>query len=140
MRSHQPLTCRRFVKDNYHYKRTKIVLNPDHNKLGSFDDPLENPSNDPELKNGTRVLMNHLPIYYTWQDGKVVDKTGRVIMDSKTKKPAGSTSEPKSKSQTKKHPTALELLDKYAETQDKLGSSFISKLEVSTKHKPVAVP
>jgi len=61
-----------FNKDNYHYKRTKIVLNPDHNKLGSFDDPLENPSNDPELTNGTRVRINFLPMQYTWQDGKAV--------------------------------------------------------------------
>jgi len=68
-----------FVKDNYHYKRTKIVLNPDHNKLGSFDDPLENPSNDPELTNGTRVRTNDLPMRYTWQDGKVVDKDGREV-------------------------------------------------------------
>jgi len=67
------------VKDNYHYKRTKIVLNPDHNKLGSFDDPLENPSNDPELINGTRVLLNHLPTDYIWQDGKVVDSYGREV-------------------------------------------------------------
>ena len=48
--THEPDT---FVKDDTHFKRTKIVLNPDHDKLGSFDNPLENPSQDPELVNGT---------------------------------------------------------------------------------------
>lgn len=68
-----------FTKDNYHYKRTNIVLNPDHNKLGSFDDPLENPSNDPELTNGTRVLLNYLSTEYTWQGGKIVDSSGHEV-------------------------------------------------------------
>ncbi len=57
---------------DYHYKRTKIILNPDHDELDSFVDPLENPKNDPELKNGTRVLKNYLPIEYTWQDGGLI--------------------------------------------------------------------
>lgn len=54
------------------HKRTKILLNPDHDKLGSFDDPLENPDNDPELKNGTHVKITNDPEKYTWQDGKLV--------------------------------------------------------------------
>jgi len=69
-----------FVKEDYHYKRTQIILNPDHDKLGSFADPiLEDPNNDPELKNGTRVSLNNQPTEYTWQDGKVVDYNGKVV-------------------------------------------------------------
>ncbi|MCK4292049.1 MAG: hypothetical protein KAY65_02545 [Planctomycetes bacterium] len=111
-----------FVKDNYHYKRTKIVLNPDHNKLGSFDDPLENPSNDPELTNGTRVLKNYLPIEYIWQDGQVVDENGRVVIDSGSKKSTDSgVSKPKSRNE--RPPTVLDLLRKYAANQAKLAKA-----------------
>ena len=63
--------------EDYHYKRTKFVLNPDHDKLGSFDDPLENPAQDPELKDGSRVRIKSDPIQYIWQDGRLVDKDGR---------------------------------------------------------------
>ena len=45
----------------------------------SFDDPLENPGQDPELKDGSRVRINSDPIQYTWQNGKVVDKDGREV-------------------------------------------------------------
>jgi len=77
-----------FNKEDRHFKRTKIILNPDHDKLGSFADPIfEDPNNDPELVNGTRVRINFLHTQYTWQDGKVVDQDGKVIMDClKTKK------------------------------------------------------
>lgn len=67
-----------FVKENCHYKRINIILNPDHEKLGSFADPInENPANDPELQNGTLVRMNHLPITYIWKDGKLIPKIDR---------------------------------------------------------------
>lgn len=76
-----------YMDEDKHYKRTQIILNPDHDKLGSFDDPiLENPANDPELVNGTRVRINGRPIQYIWQDGKVVDDKGNVIMDCMPKK------------------------------------------------------
>jgi len=69
-----------FTKDDTHFKRTKIVLNPDHDKLGSFADPLlEDPNNDPELRNGTRVRLNRRTTRYFWQDGQVVDKDGREV-------------------------------------------------------------
>ena len=69
-----------FVKEDYHYKRTQIILNPDHDKLGSFADPIfEDPNNDPELVNGTRVTINFLPTRYTWQDGQVVDEKGQKV-------------------------------------------------------------
>jgi len=72
-----------FVKEDYHYKRTQIMLNPDHDKLGSFADPLfEDPSNDPELRNGTRIKIGapetkHSWQKRTWQDGKLIDENGR---------------------------------------------------------------
>jgi len=71
-----------FRRDRSHYKRANIVLNPDHDKLGSFDNPLEHPANDPELKNGTRVritLPNSVRVKATWQDGKIADESGNVI-------------------------------------------------------------
>lgn len=79
-----------FNKENTHYKRTQIKLNPDHDKLGSFADPiLEDPNNDPELINGTRVHLNSVPIQYIWQDGNIVDANGKVIMSccKKSNKP-----------------------------------------------------
>ena len=73
-----------FLKEDYHYKRADIILNPDHEKLGSFADPIfEDPNNDPELVNGTRVelrlKLKDPPTEYTWQDGKLVDKDGREV-------------------------------------------------------------
>jgi len=73
---------RLFRRDHSRYKRANIELNPDHNKLGSFDLPLENPANDPELKNETRVrifLPNSPTIKATWKDGKVIDESGKAI-------------------------------------------------------------
>jgi len=64
------------------FKRTIITLNPDHDTLGSFDNPLEHPANDPELKNETRVNIigpGSVKVKGTWQDGKVVDESGKVI-------------------------------------------------------------
>jgi hypothetical protein len=71
-----------FRRTRSHYKRANIVLNPDHDKLGSFDNPLEHPANDPELKNGTRVRItgpNSIRVKASWQDGKVVDESGKVV-------------------------------------------------------------
>jgi hypothetical protein len=69
-----------FAKDDTHFKRTKIILNPDHAKLGSFDDPLKNPKQDPELINGTRFILNGLGnITYTWKDGKIVDDYDHIV-------------------------------------------------------------
>lgn len=75
-----------FRSQRDYFKRTIITLNPDHDKLGSFDNPLEYPSNDPELRNGERVNIigpGSMNIKGTWQDGKVVDESGQVIDISK---------------------------------------------------------
>ena len=62
-----------------HFKRTEFVLNPDHDALGSFDSPLRNPKNDPELINGTPVQIAYLNKRFEWQDGKLLDKNGEVF-------------------------------------------------------------
>jgi len=72
-----------YIASEMHVKITDIdiVLNPDHDALGSFlpDD----------VKSGTIVILRGVPgIKYTWQDGQVVDKNGKVIMDCRPKKPA----------------------------------------------------
>jgi hypothetical protein len=75
-----------FNKEQVRFKRTKMALNPDHDKMGSFDNPLERPAQDPELKNGTVVRIGS--IKGIWQDGKVVDSSGTVI-DARLLKTAG---------------------------------------------------
>ena len=68
-------------KEDIHHKVTEFIINPDHDALGSFEWD--------DIQNGTEVeIVQVHGITYRWQDGKVVDKTGRVIMDCKTKKPA----------------------------------------------------
>ncbi len=47
----------KFASGKTHFNRTKIVLNPDHNALGSFADPTENPKLDPELRDGTVLYL-----------------------------------------------------------------------------------
>ena len=81
-----------FSKERSHFKRTKIVLNPDHDKLGSFDDPLTNPAQDPELRSGAKVKVwssnpRSGPARYFWQDGKVVDESGKVTDMTSTRLP-----------------------------------------------------
>jgi hypothetical protein len=71
-----------FRRDHSHYRRDNIVLNPDHDKLGSFANPLEHPVNDPELKDGTRVritIPGFLKMKGSWQDGQVIDESGKVV-------------------------------------------------------------
>ncbi len=62
-----------FGEKQTHIKITDVIFNPDHDALGSFltDD----------IRNGTPVRIPGLDgISYTWQDGKVVDKAGKVVM------------------------------------------------------------
>jgi hypothetical protein len=80
-----------FSDETEHYKRTKIVLNPDHDALGSFADPMKNPALDPELVNGTIVYLGSGQ-KNTWQDGTVVDPNGKVVLDLRANIPkAGRT-------------------------------------------------
>lgn len=71
-----------FSREQVHFKRTRITLNPDHEASGSFVNPLENPAQDPELKDGTSVVISSPPnpsVKAVWQDGKIVDGLGKVI-------------------------------------------------------------
>ena len=67
-----------FSDTQLHLKRTKIILNPDHDAQGSFADPMENPELDPELRDGTEVNLNLGDgVKRTWLDGKpVADREG----------------------------------------------------------------
>jgi len=73
---------RRFPKGDYytqtsHYKITEFILNPDHEKLGSF--------RPDDILNGARVMIinantkRDIPIRCTWQDGHVVDEKGQKV-------------------------------------------------------------
>jgi hypothetical protein len=75
-----------FCEERNHYKRTKIVLNPDHDALGSFADPMKNPAMDPELVNGSIVFLGSGQ-KNTWQDGVVLDPEGKVVLDLRPKNP-----------------------------------------------------
>ena len=58
-----------FSSGRGHFKRLKIVLNPDHDALGSFEDPTKNLQLDPELQDGT-VLYTGDSTKGTWNSGK----------------------------------------------------------------------
>ncbi len=72
-----------WTKQSWHHKLTEVILDPDHDALGSFvpDD----------IKNGAEVRIVtadgtlHYKEKYTWQDGKVVDGKGGMILDTETK-------------------------------------------------------
>ncbi len=66
-----------FTRSRVHYRRTQILLNPDHEALGSFLNPLEHPENDPELKNGVQVMKSDERTRYLWQDGKLIPDESR---------------------------------------------------------------
>ena len=71
-----------FNKERAHLTRTRITLNPDHETLGSFADPLENPAQDPEFKDGTPIIFGssgRQPMKGVWQGGRVVDSLGQPI-------------------------------------------------------------
>ncbi len=66
-----------FSNSQNHFKITKITLNPDHEALNSFGNPIKNPDLDKELNNGTILFIHGLKC--VWQDGKVVDSIGKEV-------------------------------------------------------------
>ena len=61
-------------------KKTEFVLNPDHDALGSFEPDF--------IRNGAKVRISGIrDVTYAWQNGKIVDKAGHVIMDIRTEIP-----------------------------------------------------
>jgi len=100
-----------------HHKITEILFNPDHEALGSFltDD----------IRNGTIVTIIGVDnIQYTWQDGKVVDKAGKVV-DLR----AGQADDP-----NKPAPSKME-----AETDAAKSSEIVSLVETASSDVPTAV-
>lgn len=66
------------VKRWIHHKRTELILEPDHNALDSFLWP--------DVPNGADVRIYGFKglnekVEYSWQDGKVVNKKGKVVLD-----------------------------------------------------------
>jgi len=60
--------------EKIHHKVTDFIINPDHEALGSFEPD--------DIQNGAKVKIAQVPdINYTWQDGKVVDANGKIIVD-----------------------------------------------------------
>jgi len=67
-----------WAKVRYHKKITEVILNPDHEVLSSFAPD--------DIKNGAKVYIQQVPgVYYTWQDGKVVDEKGQKVDLEKVK-------------------------------------------------------
>lgn len=63
-------------------KLIEVTLNPNHDALGSFSPD--------DVQNGAVVYITGIKRKtFRWQDGKVVDKTGQVVFDSKSKKVRG---------------------------------------------------
>ncbi|HUU17693.1 MAG TPA: hypothetical protein VMW72_11125 [Sedimentisphaerales bacterium] len=55
------------------HQRTEVILNPDHDTLGSFI---------PDIENGTKVYIEGAPgITYIWQDGKPVTQVDEYVID-----------------------------------------------------------
>ncbi|MCX5638924.1 MAG: hypothetical protein NTX52_14705, partial [Planctomycetota bacterium] len=102
---------RTWSKSDTYYKRTEIILNPDHDALGSFvpDD----------IRNGAKAYKVDVPgITYTWQDGRVVDATGKVFIDCRPDE-LNRPAEPKPKSSSPNSGSPLDLLRKYQTIQAK---------------------
>jgi len=121
-----------FTRSNIRYERTEILLDPDHDALGSFLNPLEHPENDPELKNGTRVQKVGTPVRLIWRDRELipdVDKEAIAALDEMAKEVIGNDDVPPAPgTHTDPAPTDLSataLLEKYAQAQDRLRSLLI---------------
>jgi len=64
----------RDVLQEVHHVVTDIILNPDHDALGSFDTDF--------IRNGALVIVRGVKgITYRWQGGKIVDTNGKIIID-----------------------------------------------------------
>ena len=117
-----------FSESKAHLKITDIILNPDHDALGSFlpDD----------IKNGARVrIVGVEGIAYRWQDGELIPNIDEAVIDEIDKMAEEIMAETiRTKSTIAPMvATISDLLKKYAETQDKL-RSFIAKGESTIEY------
>jgi hypothetical protein len=129
-----------FMRDASHCKRTEFVLNPDHNALGSFDDPLKG---DPELLDGTPIYKLGTPFRFRWEGGQVVPDTDQAAVAELDKMAKDLLSEGKipatlapDQTAAPTVPTPVLLLDRYAQTQDRL-QSLLAEGD-STTHRTAA--
>jgi len=116
-----------FDNTKIHQKVIDIILNPDHDALGSFvpDD----------IPDGARAYAKGVSaINYTWQNGELIPNVDKYVIDEIDKMTAEIMAEgkvppaPVIKDSVPDSLTVSELLDKYAATQNKL-QSFIAKAE-----------
>ncbi|HUS72965.1 MAG TPA: hypothetical protein VMY06_07840 [Sedimentisphaerales bacterium] len=107
-------------------KVSGIVLNPDHNALGSFlpDD----------IKDGARVSVDTAPgIKYTWQDGELIANVDKVAIDQIDKMADEIVAKEKvldANRPTLARLTVSDLLVRYRDTQDKL-KSFVARAKTT---------
>ncbi len=112
----------RFWRSSGHIKRTEVIINPDHEALGSFipDD----------IRNGAYVKIMDFPIkphniwrdgkyvtsaHFIWRDGKFVDEDGREVdVDKLIRAESEKVKNPKPKSSATKGRGIWELVRKYA--------------------------
>jgi hypothetical protein len=68
-----------YEKTNSHFQVTEFLVKPDHKALRSFVPDF--------VRNGALVRISGISgTNHIWRDGKVVDKSGQVVFDSKSKK------------------------------------------------------
>ncbi len=65
-----------YTKDDIHFRVTSLTLNPDHETLQSFADPIKDPTGDPELVNNTKVRLGKNRQPATYRHGQLHDESG----------------------------------------------------------------
>ncbi len=133
-----------YIDDTKSLKVLSMKINPDHEALGSFllDD----------IRNGAWTKVHGIVgIDYTWQDGKVVDKAGKVVDlrasksadpnqpaagEEEVENPGAVQAQPddndkrlKKATRTEDTLSVRELLERYAATQKQAFTSFIHRTE-----------
>ncbi len=106
-----------FSKNESHFKFTKIALNPDHETLNSFGNPIENPELDPKLSNGTIVFTSD-GLKRMWLNGKIVADIDNLVIDELD----NIADEIRMKKPKEESLSVIEVLDKYTNSQNKIRS------------------
>lgn len=117
-----------------HHKVTEIILNPDHDALGSFDSFVID-----DIRNGALVHVAGIQeIDFRWQDGELIPDVDEFVINEIDRMANELLSERKAEAEpeAKLEPTpltVLDLLDRYTATQSRLGS-FIAKGESTIEY------
>lgn len=127
----------KYSEGTFHYKRTAVIPNPDHEVLGSF--VLD------EVPNGATALVVGVPAKYTWQDGELIpdidkeavdelDKiTDKLMAEKHGSDVNGVAADTGKDNLVPDNLTALDLLVRFRATQNKL-KSFAAKAETVIEH------